>query len=331
MGFMDVLNRAANNISKNLENVDMGDVAQYGIIGAKIKQSNAERSKLDKPGEYCADLCVPNDEHCPQCMKLQRTVIHDLHRLEKMEQYIDISPEEATQLAQMKSKMKCSFCGAPIDSEEIVCPYCDTEYPEDIIDFDIPIYKSDRKEAMQKMAENIWNTSCEFTTIAMNNIKKNSSNDWIGKITSFTAGLIGSSMGMAKQNSQQIQQAADHYQVSLSEYITGALKGTYKTYTNLQMEQQNQAMAQQAASTQEYNERSRQIELERQEKVRKLRQENYQRQLNMINSRPAQYVAVSSSSCCGTCIYYYNGNECAYSRFNHTSGASDYCCNYRSR
>ena len=150
--------------------------------------------------------------------------------------------------------------------------------------------------------------------IASKNVKEHPAEGILGKLSGLAMGVLESTSIM-KQDSSQIKQMADKYGVSLSAYLKGAAAGSYQTFAGDQLEEASRRMQEQSA-------RSRQIEAERQAKVSAIQNENYQRQLNMINHRSYGYSG-GADRYCGNCRYFWGGNNCT--NGGHTSGASDYC------
>lgn len=99
-------------------------------------------------------------------------------------------------------------------------------------------------------------------------------------------------------------------------------------------ENSQQQLARERELRQQQAERDRQLKAETQAKLKQIEQERHKRQLEMIANNAPQYVAAGGggSSCCGNCIHYMiKDNKCAYNKYRHPSGASDYCNDHRSR
>ena len=298
MGFFESISQQLSNISKEISNA---------------KKSYNDAVSVEKPGDWCAKLCIPS-ENCKDCIEERRLTEAMLKELETMEDYAESSPEEIKEL--MKSRLsKCTLCGAPIESGESACPYCDTEYPEGMISIDIPVSKAERKSAMLKKAEEAWGHSVKCSMISVKNIKEHPAQGFIGKLSGLAVGLADAGANLNKMDSSQIQQMAKQYNESLSGYLRGAISGTYHSFGSYKLEEERKRMNEQAA-------RSRQIEAERQAKLSQIQNERHQRELGMIKIRTPQYSG-GADRFCGNCRYFWGGNNC--SNGGHTNGASDYC------
>lgn len=350
MGFMDMLNKAVDSISKGIENIDveklaknMSDINREGLETTLLrKATNMTVYDGELPGKYCPTDCDPETEGCEGCQALQAQMEKDMRRLEKMEEYLD-SPTETVMNLKKNQITKCTLCGAPIEPGETACPYCDTEYPEDFIDFDIPASKSERKAAFQAFAGEIWKKKAEAMGIAVEGFKKkHSQGSFMGKLIS---GMSAAGVSQVGQTGSDILQAASHYELSVTEYMEGALKGKYKTYPMILQDKRNEelqkqraerharyqeqqaAYREQQAAYREQQEKARERERELQEKIRQQRNESFKRQMDFMASKSVTYYGGGAGleHCCGRCVYYYGGDKCADGGRGYTSGASDGC------
>lgn len=232
MGFFDMFS--------NIEDWDPKDLQTGGIIGAsmmaKARKLAEERAKRLKPGRFCNKTCVIDDERCSPCLALQKDFEMQISQLEKLEEMETLSAEQVQQLKQSKTITKCSLCGAPYERGERACPYCGTAYAENAIDFDIPLSKVERHNLIMSKAEETWEVFMKLSMLNLQYAKDTADPGWIGAIVKFTAGVGTAMPNMLKQNASEIQQAAGHYGVPISQYICGVLSGEMKTLKALQYE-----------------------------------------------------------------------------------------------
>ena len=131
-------------------------ISQAVNPGMVKMQFNAEvnrRATVKKPGQYCEASCLVNDENCAHCLQCQQKYAEAIRNLEKMEEYLDLSPDEVKAKAPVRRIEKCAACEAPYHQGSSVCPFCGTPYPETTEDFEIPLSKIERKEKYYRMAE----------------------------------------------------------------------------------------------------------------------------------------------------------------------------------
>lgn len=199
------------------------DLAAGGIIGASmmanLRKQVEERAQRPKPGVFCRSVCMVCDERCTPCLALQQVYGDLISQMEKLEEMENLTTEQVQQLTRSKKITKCSLCGAPFEKGNKECPYCSTPYPEDGIDFDIPLSKQERRALVLKKAEEAWNVYMQFSTLISQYLKDTAGDDWVGKFQKFAGGMAVSAQGMMKHSVAELQQGASHYGVSLSQYL----------------------------------------------------------------------------------------------------------------
>ncbi|MCH5344040.1 MAG: hypothetical protein J1E64_08375 [Acetatifactor sp.] len=236
MGFMD-------NLFSTMAEMDPNDIAKGGIIGAammaKARQKVNEREQRSKPGVFCNKVCVVNDERCTPCLALQQEYGNLISEIAKLEEMADLTSEQVQQLTQSKKITNCSLCGAPFEKGNKECPYCSTPYPEDGIDFDIPLSKPERRAMISEKAEEAWNSYMKLLALVNQYFKDTAGNDLFGKFQKFAGGLGSTFQSTMKHSVTELQQGADYYGVSMSQYLYCVGTGEMKAYKVLKAEEDN--------------------------------------------------------------------------------------------
>lgn len=328
MGLMDMFSNMMNANPQNGQGGGiLGGLSQLKDLRATIE----ERSSRPKPGKYCFKFCAINDDRCKACLEIQERFEHALYQLEQMEEMYELTSEQVQQIVAQKKVTKCTLCGAPLEKGVQECPYCGTAYPEGVLDFDIPLSKTDRNIQMMEQAQNAWNLFVEKEELLAEYRKTLPENKIMEGLTKF-AGMMGiSSSDLLKHNINEIKQGAAHYGVSLSQYIHGVASGHMETQKSLLIQEQRRIM-------EEQNQR-RQAEFNRQQAQRQMMNSGSSPAMDFL-ARHAQYSTTqynggtSTSSCCGTCQYYLmHEKKCMYyagTSGEYRSGPNDYCNRYRS-
>lgn len=259
MGFMD-------NLFSTMAEMDPNDIAKGGIIGAammaKARQKVNERGQRSKPGVFCNKVCVVNDERCVPCLALQQEYGNLISEIAKLEEMADLTSEQVQQLTQSKKITKCSLCGAPFEKGNKECPYCSTPYPEDGIDFDIPLSKPERRAMISKKAEEAWNSYMKLLALVNQYFKDTAGNDLFGKIQKFAGGLGSTFQSTMKHSVTELQQGADHYGVLMSQYLYCVGTGEMKAYKVLKAEESEKMRV--AAEQRQSAQLQRQVEAQKQ-------------------------------------------------------------------
>ena len=221
MGISDIVSKTVVGIHK------MHQYTSGEALANKIKDKFTYQG--EHPMSDCMPACLPGGEKCEECQALKTQMIKQLHKLQIMEEFLDSPPETITELNRNKIT-ECDFCGAPIDANETSCPYCDTEYPDNLVDFDIPFSKTERKNVLLTLAEDVWTKKCQSDEIAMERVAKGMNNGVLGGILSGLASISMDRSDLRYQKASDILQASEYYKVSVSEYLTRAITGEFKTY-----------------------------------------------------------------------------------------------------
>ena len=240
MGLMDYLATMA----------EMGQKGQGGgLLGAaimtEVKKETDEKASRPKPGVFCRKVCLVNDERCTPCVALQEEFGSLLLQVERMEQIEQFPPEQVQQLVQSKTITECSLCGAPYKKGDSSCPFCGTPYPEDAIDFDIPISKQERHNQLLSKAEEAWNVWVKIFNLQNKYAKESPMPGFIGAVQKIGLGLADSLQGFMEQNGSEIQQAANHYGVSISQYLYGASQDQMQSWKNISTQERLKAKTEQ--------------------------------------------------------------------------------------
>ncbi|MBR2675463.1 MAG: hypothetical protein IKE28_00940 [Solobacterium sp.] len=279
-------------------------------------QFNAEvkrRAAVKKPGQYCDASCLFNEENCKHCLQCQQKFAEAIRNLEKMEEYLDLSPDEVRAKAPLRRIEKCTACDAPYQQGTSVCPYCGAPYPETTEDFEIPLSKIERKETYYRMAEEALKYRAENMAEVCRNFDREEGNDWFHLLVRMPD-VRQKTLKYLDLTGEQIKAGADIYQVPISEYLHNLGKTIMKTPQQLADEQalmrDKEASRQRLAAVTESLQRSSQS----------FAQEIQQRQGQI--HQPTQYNGGANRSC-GNCMYYYDGDKCANGQYS--GGASGYC------
>ena len=235
----------------NMAEWDPKDLEAGGILGAsmmaKARKQAEEKAKRPKPGSFCNKVCVINDERCTPCLALQNEFGGLLSQVEKLEEMETLTSEQVKQLTQSKMVTACSLCGASYEKGHRECPYCGTVYPGDAIDFDVPLSKQERHDQLMSKAAEAWDVHLRVNTLQMQYLKETPQPGLIGAIQKFAAGASNMVQGMMKQNASEIQEAANHYGVSISQYLYGASRGEYQPLKSIRLEASRQRLNEQTA------------------------------------------------------------------------------------
>lgn len=295
-----------------------------------------ERAKRPKPGKFCPSTCqLVGEEHCGVCLEQQAKLEEKLLSLERLDAAIN-APQPQTPAK--PKPVKCSLCGAPIENGLRECPYCTTPYPA----FDDSVDTSDLPQSNLER-DRLYVTSAVETYAMYAEIRqetgKLAAEQFQNKFPKALQGILGTittpiSAAFGPMSAEQIRQGAQQYGVSYYEYVLGTINGAYESRQFVQVQErvqaENKRIEEQNAAQQEYFARNRQIEQERQAKIRAIRKEQNDRMIADAKNHVAHYGGYSGgSSCCGNCRYYMVAtNECANNKYMHPSGASDSCINW---
>lgn len=323
MGFMDLFS--------NMSEWDLQDLQQGGIIGAslkKVRKDAEEKRSRPKPGKYCRDVCTIDDDRCTPCLEIQQRLKKVLDELQVLEESMELTVEQVQQkMAVQKRITNCTLCGAPIEQGYTACPYCETAYPEGCNAIDIPVSKGDRGTLMNDKIQEAWNVLVEKLTLDGEYIKATAGDGWMGKIQQAVGTLSGMMQGMFKQTPAEIKKGAEHYQVSVSQYIHCCATGEMKMPRTLDMEEQSRKVEEQR--------KQREAQFNAQQAQRAASQPKVDPWVAYMQRRgdttPQYSGGAPKSFCCGNCRFYLMGtNECGTNKFRHPTGASDYCNEHQS-
>ena len=279
----------------------------------EMNQELVRRGQMKKPGKYCEGVCLGNKQECEACLKAQERFEAGLKKLERMEEKMNLSTEEAAAFNARLIRF-CPSCGAPYQPNETACPSCTARYPEDRTDFEIPVSKMDRQEALLKLAEETQQCKTEMIRHVYASLNAEPGDSWFVVMNRWPQ-VVDLVLQENQMNGMMIQAGADHYQVPISQYLLGVSQGRYKTPTTAAREEQEKRehAARQAAI-------NAQAEANRRDTAR------FQEQMNRqfgSGYHPSTKYNGGNGRVCGTCQYYYNGNQCAMDQW--TNGASHSC------
>lgn len=327
MGLKDLFSAAVDSVKEG----DITDLMQGGLIGNKImrdqKMAVQQAESRQKPGKLCDSQCPVNDMRCEACLKQQKEIISGLEGLTTLETAI-ISLQG--RIIEMPSG--CSNCGAPIEKGKKNCSYCGAAYQLEVYLANLPKTEFERDKLLLDRTTEVFAGYTKLYKKQVEYKKENVKLPGIMKgFTNMIAANIEKGMDM---NSAMIRQGANDNGVSYPTYISGVMTGQYQSVAMInlqnQLQQQSQMLAESRRQQQEYNERSRQIEMERQAKLKATRDENAALRREMAKTRVPRYGSgVPEGTCCGNCRYYMvHDNKCAYNERRYITGANDYCNNH---
>ena len=290
-------------------------ISQAVNPGMVKMQFNAEvnrRAAVKKPGQYCEASCLVNDENCAHCLQCQQKYAEAIRNLEKMEEYLDLSPDEVKAKAPVRRIEKCAACEAPYHQGSSVCPFCGTPYPETTEDFEIPLSKIERKEKYYRMAEEALKYRAETMAEVYKNFDREEGNDWFHLLIRMPENRQKNLMYL-DLTGEQIKAGADLYQVPISEYLHNIGKGLMKTPGQLADEQAQ--MREREASRQRLEAMNAQMQRSSQNFAQQMQRQSQIHQTTQYNG--------GANRSCGNCMYYYDGDKCANGQYS--GGASGYC------
>lgn len=301
MGLMDLFS--------NMAEWDPKDLEAGGVLGAsmmaKARKQAEEKANRPKPGRFCNKVCVINDGRCTPCLALQEECGSLFSQVEKLEEMGNLTSEQVQQLTQRKTITACSLCGAPYEKGNRACPYCGTAYPEGAIDFDVPLSKQERHNQMMSKAVEAWDAYLKVNMLQMQYLKETAQPGLMGTLQKFVAGVTSTTQGVMKQNSSDIQQGAEHYGVSVSQYLYGLAAGELKLMKSLQYEEARQRLNEQTAQ--------RNAEFQRQQAQRAANNKSYtamdwmQRRSEDPYHNAPHYMGSAAS--CTSCMHWVSGSD----------------------
>lgn len=208
---------------------DFEDFASGGIIGAamgaKARREGTESGVNAKPSLYCLKACIPGEQRCAPCLEIQQRFEHAIYQLEQLENFSKMSVEQLQKLSAQKRITKCGFCGAPFESGHKECPYCNTEYPADSLDFDIPLSQKDIHIQLMQKAEEAWSILNEKTKYQ----EEMAAGGGLGTFQNIVFCGTFPFQNALKQSAAKIKKGADYYGIPISQYISGVMLGEKKT------------------------------------------------------------------------------------------------------
>lgn len=297
MGFMDFLTTGKFNPSG------------AGNASGESNSSAAEKNS-EKPGEMCPRACAPFDG-CGECVKEQQAYKEGMRKLGLIE-----AAMEDPSIAKRKKITRCSLCGAGVMAEYRVCPYCDTPYPSDGIDFDFPESKTEQRALLNRAAFEAYDCYYKFSALQI----KHQSDVLQSKMPSFlkgiTGGLMSTTADVLKLSSDQLVAGAQKHGMSMSEYISGLAAGSVK---NVKQE----AIEEERVRQNQIHQRNMEIERQKNERLRKIQQEKNDIMMNRVRNTSYGYNGGAARSCYN-CTYYSAPNQmCALN--DNSTNAGDHC------
>ena len=281
---------------------------------ALYDQAVRDNMRRKKPGAYCSNTCFVNDGRCKECLNLQKKIERSVSRIEQIEKTLNLNEEQIKQINKNKKLTRCNFCGAPYEIDYFSCPYCNTPYPKDIIDFEIPLSITARSLEINKQVEEAWNLlikKWELVKTYNQNNRPKTLND------KFHQMLHGSPEHNWPQTTIEINWAANLYGVSISQYIQGVAMEQLQSPNNIYQGEQDYALQQQIGMALGINIPSRTYV------------NTNNRQINTSSNYSSNNVSKTYSSNgekCSTCHYYLPGsNKCKKEGNKQPSGPNDSC------
>lgn len=292
----------------NMAEWDPRDLEAGGILGAsmaaKARKQAEEKANRPKPGSFCNKVCVISDERCTSCLALQAECGSLFSQVEKLEEMETLTSEQVQQLTQSKTITACRRCGAPYVKGHRECQYCGTAYPEDAIDFYVPLSKQERHNQLMSKAVEAWDAYIKVNTLQMQYLKETAQPGFMGAIQKLVAGASNMVQGMMKQNASEIQEAANHYGVSISQYLYGASRGEYQTIKSIRLDETNKRLNEQSAQ--------RSAEFQRQQAERAAKNKSYTAMDWMQRRSENPYNTphyMGSADSCSSCMHWVSGED----------------------
>ena len=293
-----------------------------------------ENKKRVYPNQFChksCDILETAPDRCAECIEAQKAFELLLYEIEILEETIDYSPSEIKAINNKMSLTECPNCGAPYEKGK-KCPYCDMPYPNSENMLEISESKIDRVNQYHDKIEETWDKMTDIYAFRSKVAREHET------LKSFIAvGNFMDKIGLNKkkrmhQSHQEIKEGADHYNVSISLYISGVAKGEYSTPRGLYWSEIGTQIAVNSINN-AINESNRPAPTQRINYSNNVSTggststssgssdaltEYMKRRAEM--STPKYY---QPSRPCAECVYYYDGDKCANGQ--HTSGANDHC------
>lgn len=317
------------NLFEMLDNIKNSQQVQSA--SASIKNATGV-SLGERPYSTCPMGCFIAPEACEECKSYKEALKKVLEDVENLEAYYSNFVVDSD--AMPGGERECWYCGAPVLGVSKECEYCGSDLGNGKSLIRVQS-KNEIPDPIAKATDIIY----ERQKMAARYQKEKGSGGLL-------KGLLGmGGMAAMKMNAfdkpmtvQEVKETAQSYNVSVGTYLSGLDTGAYLTKAgktnqdmmnqiNQQMEKNAQLRAQQNAQ------RQAQFEAQRsQGSSSRYTMMDYQQR--RAESSAPKYVGGPQDVgfCCGNCIHYMShDNKCAYSKYHHPTGASDYCNNHRSR
>lgn len=314
----------------DLSNVDTGafGVAQHGILGNKLlkeaKQIQETNKNDKKPGKFCDAIC-PVSETCSECVRLQEAFEQQMLELETMENSAE-DIKNASQRMLHQTVTKCSLCGAPYEQGRKSCSYCDTPYETNSIASDMPQSAFERQQLLKKKAGEVYAAYRAYMKLSMENRKK----VWTGKSPKLLQAAVNGFTSKLDEamdlTADQIYVGAKEHQLKMSAYISGVIDGTIASKNAEKLEETSRQIHENYRQQQVYYERNRQIEREKNEKLRKTNMERNEALGNLIYGKYTKWPSNEPTHECWSCRHY-NIPAHICTRTNCPEDSS-HCCTY---
>ena len=328
MGLMDFLSSSVRAAVDSVKDGDIANLMEGGLIGNKIKSKQKmavqQAESRKKPGKLCDSQCPVDDMRCEACLIKQQEIIDGIEGLNALETAINSLKGQSVEISGA-----CSLCGAPVEKGVKECPYCGTVYQAEALLANLPKTDMERDKMLLDVTTNVF---AEYTALYKKQIEYKQENVKLPRIMKGFTNIIAANMknGM-DMNSDMIRQGASDNGVSYPTYIAGVMTGQYQSVAMINLQKQLDQTNERLAEIGRQQERSRQIEAERQAKLAKTNQERNEIQSRMFAGSAPQYSGAPVGSCCGSCQYYVAYSKtCLENKYRHPSGPNDYCGSYRS-
>ena len=221
------------------------DVLKGGIdanaIRGEYNEEVQRRASLNKPGDFCEEVCIPEDSKCQECLKLQKEFAKTLRKSERLQEFMDLSPEEVKKRNADKKIEFCPSCKAKFQTDETVCPYCGVPYAEAFLDFEVPLSEDERREKMLELAKEAVGYKREQLKYVFDNLDREEGDDWF-HIFVRMPDVKEKTISYYDMSGEQIEESAQRYGVTIPEFLYKL--GTGKAKNVVQLDEQRSQLSQ---------------------------------------------------------------------------------------
>ncbi|MBR6259468.1 MAG: hypothetical protein IKR21_04580, partial [Oscillospiraceae bacterium] len=200
--------------------------------GFSSGMNESENADFTPPCALCPGNCAIGPEACDECRPYKEKLTDALYNVDHLEEFL--AKYEVGE-SNNYGTITCPQCGAP-SADHYQCEYCGSKIKEGsgkIIvasanDIPDPII-----EARDIIYERHSAIVSKFTQASASD-----SGSFLASLLGALGGAEEASLGLGTRMSKdEIKEAASHYGVSVSDYLSGLDNGKYQTYENMKREQ----------------------------------------------------------------------------------------------